>query len=188
MKAEDSASGRMLYAIGHSTRSLAEFIDILRAFAIIHLVDIRSIPRSRTNPQFNGDSLALVLGEAGIAYTHLSALGGRRAKSKLVDESVNAGWERQAFHNYADHAESAAFRDGLRELLEMASRQTCAIMCAEAVWWRCHRRIVADHVLAQGVSVTHLFTQTKSEAARLTPFAVVTPNGYVSYPLVTHLE
>src|SRR5437868_952902 len=112
MKAEDSAGGGALYTIGHSTRSVAEFIEILRAFAITHLIDIRSIPRSRTNPQFNSDSLALVLREAGIAYTHLSALGGRRAKSKLVDESVNAGWVRQAFHNYADYAQSAAFCEG----------------------------------------------------------------------------
>lgn len=139
---------RTLYTIGHSTRSAGELVHILRAFGVTRLVDIRSIPRSRTNPQFNLDVLPATLHSADIAYVHLASLGGRRTKSQRVDEGANAGWERRPFHNYADYAETAPFRKGLRELLEMASRETCAIMCAEAVWWRCHRRIVADHVLA----------------------------------------
>ncbi|MEP7049515.1 MAG: DUF488 domain-containing protein [Pseudomonadota bacterium] len=173
-----------LFTIGHSTHSSAEFIDILGAFSVTHLIDIRSIPRSRTNPQFNVDSLPVALRDARIAYTYLSALGGRRPKRKAVDESANAGWQVRAFHNYADYAQTAPFQEALRELLEMAARETCAIMCAEAVWWRCHRRIVTDHVLAHGVSVSHVFSRTKSEQASLTRFAVVELDGQISYPEV----
>ena len=146
------------------------------------LVDIRSFPRSRTNPQFNVDLLPEALHGAGISYVHLAALGGRRSKSKCVEEDTNAGWERPPFHNYADYAETAPFEEGLRSLLAMVSRETCAIMCAEAVWWRCHRRIVTDHVLAHGVPVVHLLGRGKGERASLTPFAVVGANGRVSYP------
>jgi hypothetical protein len=174
---------RTLYTIGHSTRSADEFIDILRAFAVTRLIDIRSIPRSRANPQFNLDVLPAVLGGAGVAYVHLASLGGRRSKSTDVEESANAGWQKQPFHNYADYAETAPFREGLRELLEMAARETSAIMCAEAVWWRCHRRIVADHVLAHRVPVAHIFTREKSEPASLTPFAVIKGRARVSYPV-----
>jgi uncharacterized protein (DUF488 family) len=179
------ASRRTLYTIGHSTRGADELIDILRAFGVTRLVDIRSIPRSRTNPQINRDVLPAMLHSAGVAYVHLASLGGRRTKSELIEESVNAGWERRPFHNYADYAETAPFREGLRELLEMASRETCVIMCAEAVWWRCHRRIVTDHALARGVPVVHLFTRTKGEPASLTPFAVIGTRGRVSYPAPT---
>jgi hypothetical protein len=122
---------------------------------------------------------------AEIAYIHLASLGGRRTKSQRVEDCANAGWERRPFHNYADYAWTAPFREGLRELLGMASRETCAIMCAEAVWWRCHRRIVADHVLAHGVPVVHVFSRAKSEPASLTPFAVVGAGGLVSYPART---
>jgi uncharacterized protein (DUF488 family) len=173
---------RTLYTVGHSTHSADEFIEILRAFEVTRLVDIRGTPRSRTAPQFNLDLLPETLRNAGIAYIHLAELGGRRAKSTVVEEEVNAGWEGQPFHNYADYAQTAPFRTGLRELLKMASGETCAIMCAEAVWWRCHRRIVTDHVLAQGIPVVHLFTTTKSEPASLTSFAVIGAHGSVSYP------
>ena len=173
---------RALYTIGHSTRSAGELVEILRAFGVTRLVDIRSIPRSRTHPQFNLDVLPATLHRVEIAYVHLASLGGRRTKSQRLEEGANAGWERRPFHNYADYAETAPFREGLRDLLEMASRETCAIMCAEAVWWRCHRRIVADHVLAHGVPVVHVFSREKSEAASLTPFAIVGARGRVSYP------
>ncbi len=175
--------GRTLYTLGHSTRTAGELVDILRAYGVARLVDIRSVPWSRTNPRFNQDVLPATLQRAGIAYCHLALLGGRRAKSKQVAEETNAAWERRPFHNYADYAETAPFRRGLRELLAMASRETCAIMCAEAVWWRCHRRIVADHVLVHGVPVVHVFNREKCEPATLTPFAVVGARGRVSYPL-----
>ena len=173
---------RTLYTIGHSTRGAGEFVDVLRAFGVTRVVDIRSVPRSRTNPQFNAEVLPEALRGAGINYVHLAALGGRRSKSKCVEEDKNAGWERPPFHNYADYAETAPFDAGLRDLLAMASSETCAIMCAEAVWWRCHRRIVTDHVLAHGVPVVHLLGQGKSKPAFLTPFAVVGTNACVSYP------
>jgi uncharacterized protein (DUF488 family) len=149
---------------------------------VTRLVDIRSVPWSRTNPQFNVDVLPATLESAGIAYVHLAALGGRRPKSTRIEEGENAAWERQPFHNYADYAGTTPFRKALRELLEMASRETCAIMCAEAVWWRCHRRIVTDHVLAHGASVVHVFSLQKSDPASLTPFAVIGARARVSYP------
>lgn len=176
------AVSRTLYTIGHSTRSAGEFIEILRASSVTRVVDIRRIPRSRTNPQFDTAVLAETLRGAGLDYVHLPALGGLRTKVRLVEEGVNAGWERRPFRNYADYARTPPFREGLHQLLEMASRQTCAIMCAEAVWWRCHRRIVTDHVLAHGMPVIHLFTRTKSAPASLTPFAVVDAHAGVSYP------
>jgi hypothetical protein len=178
----EAVKPRALYTIGHSTRSAPELVVILREFGVTRLVDIRSIPRSRTNPQFNRDVLPATLRSAGIGYVHLAALGGRRSKSTSVEEGVNAGWERRPFRDYADYAQTAPFREGLRELLAMAARETCAIMCAEAVWWRCHRRIVTDHLLARGVPVVHLFSQHKSEPASLTPFALLGARGKVSYP------
>ena len=176
------ASRRTLYTIGHSTRPAHELIDILHAFRVTRVVDIRSIPRSRTNPQFNLEVLPDTLLGAGITYVHLAALGGRRAKEKSATTGANAGWELAAFRNYADYAGTAPFREGLRNLLAMASRENCVIMCAEAVWWRCHRRIVTDHVLAHGVAVVHIFTQTKGEPASLTPFAVIGTRASVNYP------
>ncbi|MGO9000199.1 MAG: HVA1 family protein [Polyangiaceae bacterium] len=177
---------RTLYTIGHSTRPVEVLIDVLRAADVTCLVDIRRIPRSRTNPQFNLEVLPATLGEAGIAYVHSAALGGRRSKSKRVDDDANAGWDKAAFRNYADYAATPPFREGLRELLARAARETCAIMCAEAVWWRCHRRIVTDYALARGIPVVHLFTADESEEASLTPFAVVGTEGRVSYPPPAH--
>jgi uncharacterized protein (DUF488 family) len=176
------APARTLYTVGHSTRSRDELIELLRAWKITRLVDIRTVPRSRTNPQFDRDVLEEALPAAGITYVHLAALGGLRPKSKEVDEHVDAGWNVRSFRNYADYAQTAPFRAGLEELLEMASREICVIMCAEAVWWRCHRRIVTDHVLAHGVPVVHLFSEVKGGPASLTPFAVVGPGARVSYP------
>jgi uncharacterized protein (DUF488 family) len=173
---------RTLYTIGHSRRSADEFIDELRAFKVTRLVDIRSIPWSRTNPQFNQDVLPEILRGAEIDYVHLAKLGGLRVKSRSVEENLNAGWKHRAFHNYADYAQTAEFRTGLHELLRMASDETCAIMCAEAVWWRCHRRIVTDYLLAQSVPVVHIFTTTKSEPASLTPFAVIGEHDCITYP------
>lgn len=179
-----TAEHRGLFTIGHSTRSAAEFIATLQTVGVTRLVDIRSIPGSAAHPQFGSAALESSLQRAQIGYTHLAALGGRRPKSKLVPESVNAGWRVRAFHNYADYAQSQPFQEGLRELLELASREPCAIMCAEAVWWRCHRRIVTDYVLLRGVPVTHLFSETKSEAATLTPFAVINGPRCISYPAI----
>ena len=173
---------RTVYTIGHSTRPVSEFIEILRASAVTRVVDIRRIPWSRRNPQFDKTVLPLTLGRAGLDYVHLGALGGFRAKGRRSDEGVNVGWENRSFRNYADYALTPPFREGLRELLEMASDHTSAIMCAEAVWWRCHRRIVADHMLARGVHVVHLLTRTAQMPASLTSFAVADAHGAVRYP------
>ncbi len=164
---------RTLYTIGHSTRTTRELIEALRAFAIDTLVDIRSITRSRTNPQFNRDRLPRALRRAGIGYAWLRDLGGRRPRSKTADPARNAGWRVAAFHHYADYAETPAFAAALDELLARAAHETCAIMCAEAVWWRCHRRIVADYAMSRGVRVVHVFSATKAERATRTPFAKV---------------
>jgi uncharacterized protein (DUF488 family) len=164
-----------------------ELIEILSAWEITRLVDIRAFPRSRANPQFNIELLPPILRAAGIAYVHIAALGGRRGKSTSQrEESVNAGWRERAFRNYADYAETAPFRAGLRQLLDMALEETCALMCAEAVWWRCHRRIVTDHVLAHGVPVIHLFSKEKGTPASLTQFAVVGAGSRVAYPAPSH--
>lgn len=178
----DEPTASPLYTIGHSNRSFGALCEILHAYQIRGLVDIRRFPRSRTNPQFNGDVLAESLRAEGIGYTYVQELGGRRSKTKQRKEADNAGWRVTAFHNYADYAETEPFAESLQTLLQLAAREPSAVMCAEALWWRCHRRIVADHVLAHGVPVIHLFTATKAEAATLTPFAHVDANARVTYP------
>jgi uncharacterized protein (DUF488 family) len=169
-----------IYTIGHSTRSLDELASVLRAWRIGTLVDIRTIPRSRTNPQFNADTLPAGLAEAGMRYQRLPGLGGLRKRSK--GPSPNDGWTVDAFRNYADYAETEPFARALDELLGLAAESTCAIMCAEAVWWRCHRRIVADYLLARGIPVRHIFTAEKAEDASLTPFARRQADGTLRYP------
>jgi uncharacterized protein (DUF488 family) len=170
------------FTIGHSNRSLEEFIGLLGGPHVERLVDVRKMPGSRTNPQFNGDVLAGALAPAGIAYEHLAALGGLRGKARNLPPEVNGFWTNESFHNYADYALTAEFRAGLERLLEEGRRQRSAIMCSEAVWWRCHRRIVADHLLARGEEVFHIMGPGRPEPARLTPGAVVGTDGTVTYP------
>lgn len=174
-----------IFTIGHSNRTLEAFVGVLRAHRIAVLVDIRSIPRSRANPQFNADLLAPALARVRIRYEHLAALGGLRKKTKDESESPNAAWESASFRNFADYAMTAPFREGLVALMQIGASDPTAIMCAEAVWWRCHRRIVTDHLLARGVPVVHLFTEVHEESANLTPFAVVEKGGLVTYPKVS---
>jgi uncharacterized protein (DUF488 family) len=162
-----------LYTIGHSTRSYDELVAALRAWDVATLVDIRHFTRSRTNPQFNADRLRRRLPRDSLAYLELPDLGGRRGRSALADPARNAGWENAAFRNYADHAETPAFAEALSQLLAVAAASTCAIMCAEALWWRCHRRIVADYLITRRVRVFHIFTAAKAERAIRTPFARV---------------
>lgn len=140
--------------VGHSTRRAEEFVGLLRQADVGSIVDVRSFPSSRRYPHFNADALAATLAEAGIGYSQLPALGGRRRPQ--AGPSPNALWREEAFRNYADYALTAEFRAGLRELLRLAEEHRCAIMCAEAVWWRCHRRIVADYLLAAGAEVEHI--------------------------------
>lgn len=176
------ADAPVLYTLGHSTRGLDELVALLRAHGIERLVDIRTVPRSRTNPQFDHDGLERDLPAQGIAYAHDAALGGLRPKSKTIPDDVNGAWKNRSFHNYADHALGDAFQRALERLLDTAAREATAIMCAEAVWWRCHRRIVADHALARGTPVVHLFDVDKSEPATMTPFAAIGEDGVVTYP------
>jgi uncharacterized protein (DUF488 family) len=170
-----------IYTIGHSTRSLDELVDVLASHGVTQLADVRTIRRSRTNPQFDEAKLARALPRRGISYLAIPELGGRRPKPKVPPRKSNAGWQHSAFRNYADYALTAPFRDGLRELLAISAEQPTAIMCAEAPWWRCHRRIVADHLLARGVPVVHLMTRTRAEPAKPTSFAVL-GRGSVHYP------
>jgi len=159
----------MFLTIGHSTHAIDEFIAMLRSAGARFVADVRTMPRSRTNPQFNTDVLPAALAQAGIGYEHIAALGGLRSRRREVDPQVNAFWENRSFHNYADYAMGDAFQAGLEHL--RAVDQPCAIMCAEAVWWRCHRRIIADYLLAAGEEVRHIMADGKLVEARITPAA-----------------
>jgi uncharacterized protein (DUF488 family) len=169
------------FTIGHSTRSIAEFAGLLQLAGIEWVADIRRIPMSRSNPSYNQDVLPQHLAPFQIGYEHVAELGGRQPKSKSVAPDVNGLWENQSFHNYADYALSERFQAGLAQLIQQGGARRCAMMCAEAVWWRCHRRIVADYLIARGVAVFHLMGQDRIEPARLTPGAKVT-GGSVLYP------
>lgn len=170
------------FTIGHSTRSLAELVEPLQSAQIRLLVDIRTVPRSRTNPQFNRDTLAGALAASDISYEHLAALGGLRAKSRTVAPEVNAFWTNESFHNYADYALSEEFHTALGRLLEAGHTERCALMCSEAVWWRCHRRIVSDYLIAYREEVLHIMGRGRLEAAHLTPGAVIRPDRTIVYP------
>jgi uncharacterized protein (DUF488 family) len=170
----------MVFTIGHSTRTLAQFVELLRQVNVTLVVDVRSIPRSRRVPQFNGDTLPGSLAVYGVGYQQLGALGGRRHHLKDAPPSHNLYWRVDAFRSYADYAETDAFRAGFDALLELAAVERCAIMCAEAVWWRCHRRIIADYLLAGGTTVEHIMGPGKVVPATLTPGARIV-NGRVMY-------
>ncbi|HTK80619.1 MAG TPA: DUF488 domain-containing protein [Rhizomicrobium sp.] len=169
-----------LYSIGHSNKSLADFLSLLRINGIRALTDIRQFTRSRANPQFNAETFPLALGENGIAYEHIKKLGGRR--SSRLGDSPNALWENEAFRSYADYALGDEFERGLAELLRFAQHGPAAMMCAEAVWWRCHRRIVTDYLLARGHHVLHILSEAEPKPGTLTPGAVIHDDGKITYP------
>src|SRR6266480_3856875 len=156
------------FTIGHSTRSVAELVELLQSAGVALLADVRTIPRSRTNPQFNIDAVPAELAAHGIAYEHFPELGGRRGRAP---NSPNDFWENNSFRNYADYAGTEAFRAGLERLRRLGEDRTVAIMCAEAVWWRCHRRIIADYLICAGERVFHILAAGKIEPAKLTPAA-----------------
>lgn len=170
------------YTIGHSTRTIAQFLELLRAAEVTLVADIRSVPRSRTNPQYNRETLPDRLAAFQVGYQQIAELGGLRGKSKGVQPDVNGFWQNQSFHNYADYALSDSFRAGLERLVALGRERRCAMMCSEAVWWRCHRRIVADHLIARGETVFHLMGKDRIVPARLTKGALVQENGAVVYP------
>lgn len=172
---------RPVFTIGHSTRSTPEFVDLLRTGKVELVVDVRTIPRSRTNPQYNEDVLPDELAPYQVGYQRIAALGGLRGRTGGVPTELNGFWQNASFHNYADYALSDQFAAGLDELLRIASDRTTAIMCAEAVWWRCHRRIVADYLLLRGVPVFHLMGAGRMEPARMTS-AAHEEAGHLVYP------
>jgi uncharacterized protein (DUF488 family) len=170
------------FTIGHSTRTLAKFVDLLRESNVDLVVDVRFMPRSRTNPQFNLETLPEGLAPWRIGYKHMAELGGLRGKQRLAESSPNAYWRGRSFRNYADYALTEPFASGLAQLREQGSQHRCTIMCAEAVWWRCHRRIITDYLLAAGEQVMHILGTSQVEEARLTPGAVLRDDGTVVYP------
>lgn len=167
------------YTIGHSTRSAEEFLALLTDPGVKLVADVRAFPSSRRHPQFNQGALAAWLGAAGIGYRHLPGLGGRRTP---VPGSPNGGWQERAFQGYADHMRSDEFQRALGELETAARGTPTAIMCAEAVWWRCHRRLIADALVVRGWRVEHLGIGDAPVVHELTPFAVVEPGGLITYP------
>jgi uncharacterized protein (DUF488 family) len=169
---------RTIYTIGHSTRTIEQFIELLKAHNIEELVDVRTIPRSRHNPQFGEEELAASLQKAGIAYKHIARLGGLRHTSK---DSVNLGWQNTSFRGFADYMATAEFQAGLDELTELAEKKTVAIMCAEAVPWRCHRSLIADALTVEGWQVLHIQSRKTASPHELTTFLKV-QDGKLRYP------
>jgi len=170
-----------VWTIGHSTRSADEFLALLQANGITGLADVRTIPRSRRHPHFGRESLDPRLTEEGIEYRHFPALGGLRKPRK---DSPNGAWKNAAFRGYADHMQTAEFSSAVDALLAFASVRNVAVMCAEAVWWQCHRMLLSDALVARGVDVTHIMSQrgtSSSQSHRVTPFARIACGG-VSYP------
>ncbi|HEY6460020.1 MAG TPA: DUF488 domain-containing protein [Polyangiaceae bacterium] len=204
MSSRKGPSPPILYTIGHSDRTLDGFLTLLDRAGVRLVVDIRRFPRSRTNPQFDEEALSHALAQAGIGYRHAPALGGRRGKrdapatthgeapatkvprtqSRFGDGVLArfAGWEVAAFRAYAAYATTAPFREALDALVIDARRTPTAVMCAEAVWWRCHRRIVADYAIAAGLRVVHLLSEGHSQEGAPTPFARLEEDATISYP------
>ncbi len=170
--------GAHVYTVGHSTRTLDELVELLRAFEVNVLVDIRTIPKSRHNPQFHGDVLRSRLRSRRIRYVHLAELGGLRHARK---DSINMAWRNTSFRGYADYMQTEDFEVGLAKLHELAAGKQIALMCAEAVPWRCHRSLVADALTVRGARVDHITSVKRAAEHRMTPFAVVSGTR-VTYP------
>lgn len=169
-----------ILTIGHSTRSIKQFIELLRANEVQTVIDVRRLRGSNRYPQFNADALQASLAEYGIGLRADPALEGRRPVSTTVPFETNAWWENRSFHNYADHALGREFSVSVQSLVAQADHERMALMCSEAVWWRCHRRIIADHLMARRARVLHI-VESVSEA-ELSPGAVIGPECQVTYP------
>ncbi|HMF95016.1 MAG TPA: DUF488 domain-containing protein [Vicinamibacterales bacterium] len=166
-----------LYTIGHSTRTLDQFIALLRVHEIAQLADVRTVPKSRRHPHFAREALSRSLPAAAIAYRHFAGLGGLR---KPRQDSQNTAWRHESFRGYADHMQTPAFREALDELIEWSAVPT-VVMCAEAVWWHCHRQLIADALVARGIDVRHIISAAPAPQHALTSFARV-EGGHVTYP------
>jgi uncharacterized protein (DUF488 family) len=161
---------RILFTVGHSTRSWVELVELLKTWRIEQLVDVRTVPRSRAVPWFWDRRMAVALPKVGIKYVHLAALGGLRRARK---DSSNTGWRNASFRGYADYMQTEEFDAGLRELNDLRKQRRTCVMCSEAVWWRCHRRMIADAETARGIPVRHIMSATAAKPHEITPFAVV---------------
>lgn len=167
-----------ILTIGHSTRPIEVFIKILQSYNVTRVVDIRTIPRSRHNPQFNKEALTISLKGYNIGYTHMAGLGGLRHAKK---DSPNTGWRNASFRGFADYMQTAEFETGLAELTSISQKERVVIMCAEAVPWRCHRSLIADALLVRGINVEHIISLESCRVHTLTPWAKV--NGiHITYP------
>ena len=167
-----------VYTIGHSTRELTDLVTLLQAHGVERLIDVRTMPRSRKNPQFNQESLPAALAAAGIEYEHKKELGGLRHPRK---DSVNLGWRNESFRGYADYMQTPEFDAAIEWLIEQATARRVAIMCAEAVPWRCHRSLVADALTARGHQVEHIMTLSRRDPHAITSFAAIDGSS-VHYP------
>lgn len=167
-----------VWSIGHSTHKLDEFVALLEGAGVETVADVRTVPRSRRHPHFASEALARELPARGIAYEHLSRLGGWRRTQR---DSPNGGWRNESFRGYADYTATPDFRAGLGELLELAEDSRTAMMCSEGLWWRCHRRLVADQLVVRGIRVIHIAPDGKTTEHELTPFATVA-DGDLTYP------
>src|ERR1022692_1300136 len=168
----------LMMTIGHSTRTLAEFIHLLKAHGVSRVVDVRTVPRSQHNPQYNKASLPRSLKKAGVGYVHLPGLGGLRHAKR---DSINVGWRNASFRGYADYMQTPEFDQSLNELIQLAEQEPVAIMCAEAVPWRCHRSLIADALLVRGIRAEDIMSPTRRQVHTLTPFANVRGTT-ITYP------
>ena len=168
----------IVLTVGHSTRGLQEFIDLLKAHSVASLMDVRTVPRSRHNPQFNRDTLPAALEVAGIRYAHVAGLGGFR---HTHPGSANRGWRNVSFRGFADYMQTAEFAENLAALIEQATREQVALMCAEAVPWRCHRSLIADALVVHGICAEEIINTTRRQAHGLTSFAKVEGTA-ITYP------
>ena len=172
-------SAMRVWTVGHSTHSIDGFVALLVAHDMAQVADIRTVPKSRRHPQFHADALARSLPERGLAYVHLPRLGGWRHAD--VD-SPNRAWRNLSFRGYADYAMGSEFADGLAQLRVLCAARRTAVMCSEALWWRCHRRLIADRLVVAGDTVCHISSTGRTSVHLLTPFAAVAGDGNITYP------
>jgi uncharacterized protein (DUF488 family) len=170
------------FTVGHGTRPIGGFVDLLNAAEVRLVVDVRTVPRSRTNPQFDRGALAASLAATDIEYRHIAELGGLRPRQRQIPVSTNAFWQNESFHNYADYAMGHEFQSAFGELRKLGHAKRCVIMCAETLWWRCHRRIISDYLLAAGETVFHILGPGAIQEAQKTPAAKRQPDGILIYP------
>jgi uncharacterized protein (DUF488 family) len=178
MRAHEEKTKREVFTIGHSTRPLKDFIELLKRNGVERVIDIRTIPQSRHNPQFSRETFSSKLRAAGIGYFYLKKLGGLR---RPKPDSVNLGWHNASFRGYADYMQTEEFEAGLTRAMQLAKSKTSALMCAEAVPWRCHRSLVADALNARGISVREIISGSEARLHKLTPFALVRGTS-ITYP------